>query len=381
MSLRSSVRAWLVPALKKRPRLWSMVRETDLAVERSRHSAARVLPVLIRPQPRQMHIAITAHCNQRCVGCNYGRDFMTGSQLSLETVRTLIDDAAEAGFNEIRLYGGEPLLHPDLPAMVAHVVARGMRPYVTTNAVLLRHKIDALYAAGLRHMNIGFYGVGDAYDSYVHRHRSFERVEAGIKATREKYGMDINMRINWLLMRPSANLADLDAACQFAARYRMRIQVDLVHYSLPYFSEGPERELAFRPEDRAQLEVIAADLLRRQRAQPDLFMHPDVALRSIPDWLVKGPDMRVACDAGNMVWVGADGTVQLCYVTFKLGNLHEQRLSSMLFNATHRQAARDAFALECPNCHCGYDVRVQKDAAMARHYRALLDAEAGAGVV
>lgn len=375
MSFRSSVRAWLVPALKKQPRLWSLVRETDLAVERSRHSAARVLPVLIRPQPRQMHIAITAHCNQRCVGCNYGRDFMTGSQLSLDMVKALVDDAAEAGFHEIRLYGGEPLLHPDLPAMVKHVVDRGMRPYVTTNAVLLRHKIDALYEAGLRNMNIGFYGVGDAYDSYVHRHRSFERVEAGIKATRDKYGMDINMRINWLLMRPSANLADLDAACQFAARYRLRIQVDLVHYSLPYFTEGPERELAFRPEDRPQLELIAADLLRRQREQPDLFLHPDVALRSIPDWLIKGPDMRVACDAGNMVWVGADGTVQLCYVTFKLGNLHEQRLSSMLFNATHRQAARDAFALECPNCHCGYDVRVQKDATMARHYRSLLDAE------
>ncbi|MCC7052479.1 MAG: radical SAM protein [Gemmatimonadaceae bacterium] len=376
MRFRASMRAWLVPALKKRPRVWSMVRKTDLAVERTRHSAARMLPVLIRPQPRQLHVAITAHCNQRCAGCRYGREFMQGHQLSLQMVRHLIDDAADAGFGEVRLYGGEPLLHPDLPAMVAHVIARGMRPYVTTNAVLLRHRIDALYEAGLRNMNIGFYGVGDAYDSYVHRHRSFDRVEAGIKAVRDRYGMDVNMRINWLLMRPSATLADLDAACRFADRYQLRIQVDLVHYSLPYFTEGPEGALQFRPEDRPQLECITADLLRRQREQPDLFVHADLGLRAIPDWIMNGAGMRVPCDAGNMAWVGADGTVQLCYVTFRLGNLHEQRLSAMLFNATHRQAARDAFTLDCPNCHCGYDTRVLKDATAARRYRDLLDAEA-----
>ena len=47
----------------------------------------------------------------------------------------------------------------------------------------------------------------------------------------------------------------------------------------------------------------------------------------------------------------------MCYVTFKLGNLHEKRLKDILFTPTHRQAARDAFALNCPNCHCGYETR------------------------
>jgi cyclic pyranopterin phosphate synthase len=47
----------------------------------------------------------------------------------------------------------------------------------------------------------------------------------------------------------------------------------------------------------------------------------------------------------------------MCYVTFKLGNLHEQRLKDMMFSPAHLQAARDAFALKCPNCHCGFDTR------------------------
>jgi cyclic pyranopterin phosphate synthase len=86
--------------------------------------------------------------------------------------------------------------------------------------------------------------------------------------------------------------------------------------------------------------------------------------------------MRVPCDAHNMVWVGADGTVQMCYVTFRLGNLHEQRLRDMLFTATHREAARDAVAVNCPNCHCKYDRRVEKHSPSAKAYtRALLGTE------
>jgi cyclic pyranopterin phosphate synthase len=91
-------------------------------------------------------------------------------------------------------------------------------------------------------------------------------------------------------------------------------------------------------------------------------------LRSIPDWLLKGPDMRVPCDARNLLWVGADGTVQMCYVTFHLGNLHERRLPEMLFGDAHKRAARDAFALNCPNCHCERDTRVQKHLPSRRLY-------------
>lgn len=70
---------------------------------------------------------------------------------------------------------------------------------------------------------------------------------------------------------------------------------------------------------------------------------------------MNSPAMRVPCDRHHLIWVGPDGTVQLCYVTFKLGNLHDKRLSEIVFTPTHTKAARDAFALNCPNCHCGFD--------------------------
>jgi len=156
------------------------------------------------------------------------------------------------------------------------------------------------------------------------------------------------------------------------------VQVDLVHYSLPYFTEGPDRCLQFRPEDEESLRHLGAELVKRKQANPARFTQPIEALRSVPDWLLKGADMRVPCDSHQLLWIGADGTVQQCYVTFKLGNLHEKRLPEMLFGEAHRRSSRDSFLLNCPNCHCGYDSRVLKHGPTASHYRRLLAEEARA---
>jgi cyclic pyranopterin phosphate synthase len=120
--------------------------------------------------------------------------------------------------------------------------------------------------------------------------------------------MDVKLRINWLLMRPSCSVEELRAAWDFARRYRMRMQVDLIHYSLPYFTEGPDRELQFGLGDRAAVDAVVAELLRLQREDPEVLNIPAEGIRSIPDWLLLGAKMRVPCDARQMVWVGADGT-------------------------------------------------------------------------
>ena len=340
----------------------------DVKLGLLRHSVAHVLPSIIQPQPRNLTVAITAYCNLRCVGCRYGRDFMPGAQLSWSLIRDLLLDAQRGGFESVRLYGGEPLLHPNLPQIAAYALGLGMSTYVTTNGILLGEKIDELYAAGLRDFTIGFYGVGGHYDAYVQRKDRFVQLRKSIALVRRRYGMEIGLQMNWLLMRPSCNLAALEEAWRFAEQYKMQMQVDLIHYSLPYFTEGPERCLQFREEDRAAIESLVVELIRLKRRRPEMLKHSEIGLASIPDWLIKGPDMRIPCDKYQMLWVGADGTVQLCYVTFRLGNLHEKRLSEMLFGPEHKSAARDAYAVRCPNCHCGYDQRVQKDLSARLKY-------------
>ena len=319
-----------------------------------------VLPQIIQPDPREIYITLTANCNLRCIGCRYGRDFMPGQQLPLSMVRDLLDDCKALGIKNIRLYGGEPLLHKDIIRIVEHSVGLGLNTWLTTNGILLKEKVDDLYSAGLRTIAVGFYGTGEEYNLYVQRPDRYARMERGIAYTRERYGMGVNLRLGWVLMRPTCNLKAIREMWQFSERYNAQLGISLIHYSLPYFTEGPDRELQFRPEDRGDIENAVEELLRLKRQRPEMIQQSEMALRSIPDWLLKGPDMKVPCDRYRLLWIGADGTVQLCYVTFKLGDLREKRLREMLFTAEHEQAARDAFSLRCPNCHCSYHNRIER---------------------
>ena len=368
MTLRRKMVSFLAPRLRKHPQLKRAAKSLDVYVDLLRHSTAAVLPQIIQPDPREIYITLTANCNLRCIGCHYGRDFMAGSQLPWPVVRDLLDDCKELGIYSIRLYGGEPLLHKDLPKIVEHSVGLGLNTWLTTNGILLKDKINKLYNAGLRSVSVGFYGTGEEYNSYVQRENRYAQMEAGVAYVRERFGIDVKLTLGWVLMRPTCNLESVRKTWEFAERYVTPIGVNLIHYSLPYFTEGPNRELQFQEKDRPAIEEVVTELIRLKKLRPGLLQQSEMALRSIPDWLLKGPEMKVPCERYRLIWVGADGTVQMCYVTFRLGNLHENRLSKMLFTPEHRQFSRDAFALRCPNCHCSYTARIETHAPSRLRY-------------
>jgi len=329
--------------------------------ERWHGALARNWPGMVRARTEKITIAITAHCNLRCQGCRYGRDFMPGSILPYQLVEGLLEDAAAAKIPSVRLYGGEPLLHPDLPKMVETAGRLGVDAYLTTNALVLDRKIDALHAAGLRKATIGYYGQGADYDAYVQRPGRYGRLMESLENVRAAYGPDrLDLQFNFLLSRRSASIEQFEHLRRMAERFDARIQIDIVHYSLPYFQEGPERELQFRADDADRLERLAEHLVRIKQDDPIRLTESAASLASIPDWALKAEAMRVPCDAGKLLWVGADGGVNLCYVTFPLGNLHQQRLADFLYAPSHHRAARDAFQLNCPNCHCERGARVEK---------------------
>jgi molybdenum cofactor biosynthesis enzyme MoaA len=314
-----AVRSYIRIFAKTHPITKRFVKAAEMQLGLAHHSLGQVMPQVIQPRARKMTVAITAYCNLRCVGCRYGRDFMSGEQLPLPMVKSLLNDAKAAGIETVRLYGGEPLLHPALHAMVRHAIDLGLSTYVTTNGILLKQKIRSLYESGLRNITIGFYGVGAEYNSYVQRDNRYYRLEESVAAVRDRYGSTVSMQLNYLLMRPSCNLDALHNAWSFAERYDLEFTTDLIHYSLPYFTDGSDHELQFSEQDRDAILVWVAELTKLKSAHPERIKESILSIYSIPDWLLKGQEMRVPCDAHKLIWVGADGTVQLCYAAFKLG--------------------------------------------------------------
>jgi MoaA/NifB/PqqE/SkfB family radical SAM enzyme len=346
----------------------SIAKWLDLRVARTRHSIANYLPAVVRPTPRDLTVAVTAHCNLRCKACRYGRDFMVGQRLSLDVISQVLADARSAGIASVRFYGGEPLLHPDLVRMVGDATSLGLRTSVNTNGTHLAKKIDALYAAGLHLVTVGFYGVGEVYDSYTQREGHFRRLEESLRFVRARYGSELELQLNFTLMRSSCNLTSLAAAWQFARQFDMYFHIDLISYSLPFFVQGEENEFHLKEEDGPEIESVVSEFLHLKQQEPARFLHSPEFLRSIPDWLQKKSAMKVPCDAYEMIWIGADGTVQLCDTALPLGNVNQTPLREILFGKEHRCAARDAFLLNCPNCMCRVESRIQKDLPSLRRY-------------
>ena len=156
MSIQTTARRILRPWAARNPGLKRWILDRAVAMRALEHSAAARVPALIRPRTRNLTVAITANCNLRCEGCRYGRDFMPKQELPLHVVRDMLDDAADAGVDSIRLYGGEPLLHRELPQMVEHGIDAGLGVYVSSNATQRERWIDDLCAAGLLTLTICF---------------------------------------------------------------------------------------------------------------------------------------------------------------------------------------------------------------------------------
>jgi MoaA/NifB/PqqE/SkfB family radical SAM enzyme len=103
--------------------------------------------------PILAHIIPMRRCNLSCAYCN---EYDNHSKpVPLELMLQRIDRLAELGTNIITISGGEPLLHPDLDLLVAHIRRRRMIAGMITNGYLLTaDRIQRLNRAGLDHLQI-----------------------------------------------------------------------------------------------------------------------------------------------------------------------------------------------------------------------------------
>ena len=108
---------------------------------------------------RSLRVSLTPACNFACVYCRPAdhRTFKHGSDLlSLGEIARVVRAAAPLGFRKVRLTGGEPLVRPHVPDLVADLKAiRGIEQVaLTTNGSLLPKHARRLAAAGLDRANV-----------------------------------------------------------------------------------------------------------------------------------------------------------------------------------------------------------------------------------
>jgi MoaA/NifB/PqqE/SkfB family radical SAM enzyme len=122
-----------------------------------------------------LELEFTRRCNLRCVYCYASAGEAGKGELSLEELQDVVEQAARMGARRIVLLGGgEPLLFPELPALVRHIDALGLSQALFTNGIpltpalcrfLFDHRVAVAIKQNSRRPGVqdGLAGVAGAY--------------------------------------------------------------------------------------------------------------------------------------------------------------------------------------------------------------------------
>lgn len=134
-----------------------------------------------------LRISVTDRCNIRCFYCMPAEHvaFMDRRELlTFEELERFARIAVTLGITKLRLTGGEPLVRHNLDVLVRLLAAiPGIQDIgLTTNGLLLADQAEALYAAGLRRINVSLDALDPVRFKEFTRREGFEKVIAGIQA-------------------------------------------------------------------------------------------------------------------------------------------------------------------------------------------------------
>ncbi|BCL14812.1 GTP 3',8-cyclase MoaA [Micromonospora sagamiensis] len=262
---------------------------------------------------RDLRVSLTDKCNLRCTYCMpaEGLPWLAGPDLLTddEVVRLVGVAVRQLGVTEVRFTGGEPLIRPGLPRIVAAVAALEPRPRIslTTNGIGLDRVAPALTAAGLDRVNVSLDTLdADRFVRLTRRPRLAD-VLAGL-AGAAAAGLR-PVKVNTVLMR-GINDDEAPALLRFA----------LAHgYQLRFIEQMPLD--AQHGWDRSTM-VTADETLTALTGEFDLS--PDPAVRGAApaeSWLVDGGPARVGviasvtrpfCGDCDRTRLTADGQVRSC---------------------------------------------------------------------
>jgi MoaA/NifB/PqqE/SkfB family radical SAM enzyme len=210
-------------------------------------------PIKVGHEPLFLHLEPTVECNLRCPFCINDRVQRRQKRMSWQQYQTTIDKFRF--LSRVVLTGaGEPLLHPDIVAMIGYAKKRGILTTLTTNATVLSSGLGQdLIAGGLD--SIDFSVDAATPETYRLLRRADQgRVLANIRAFMElkkKANVPLRSAINFLVQEK--NIAELPLLPEMAAS----LGVDEIKI-MPLHHWG--QDLA--PKKSAEFQAIAGEKLK-----------------------------------------------------------------------------------------------------------------------
>ena len=154
-----------------------------------RRDAARRARLFNQPDLTYLFWESTLRCNLRCQHCGSSCEAKSPvNELSPDEILRVVDEVAE-DFDARRIFvsitGGEPLLRPDLYAVVERMTRVGMRSCIVSNGTLLGAcEAARLYDCGMRTITISVDGTREQHEA-VRGKGTYRKTVAALTRARE----------------------------------------------------------------------------------------------------------------------------------------------------------------------------------------------------
>ncbi len=123
-------------------------------------------------------------CNLACIGCSVERH--TGKLKDRMAVADCLDAVEVTEAPVVSICGGEPTIYPELPELVAGIIARRRHIYLCTNALLLDTKVFGRVPPHRRlTLNVHLDGMRETHDYVCAREGVFDKAVEMIRAAKE----------------------------------------------------------------------------------------------------------------------------------------------------------------------------------------------------
>jgi organic radical activating enzyme len=228
MSVYATLREFFTPPSHVRTRLTAK-RLANLYLSRLEHARGAVQ---LRSYPTKLTIEPTNVCNLRCPACftGIGSVGRVRSLMSMELYRQLLSELGDTLFELELCNWGEPLLHAELPTMIAEAAQRGISTLLSTNFSVPfdAARAERLVASGLSVMGVSIDGATqDSYATYRVRGQ-LERVLAncGLMQQAKQRLASSTPHIYWCFHVFPHNTQDIDAARRMAGELGMELVVE-----------------------------------------------------------------------------------------------------------------------------------------------------------
>lgn len=298
--------------------------------EKQVEPAERTIPTGPTGEHAILQLHPSRRCNLRCLHCYSKSGPNERATLPVQLLIGAVEDSAALGYDVVGISGGEPLMYPDLAALLCAAKGLGLRTTVTTNGTLANAaRLDGI--AGLVDvLAISLDGTPESHGLMRQDPTAFTKLDANMPAIVES-----GIPFGFITTLTMFNAGELDSVASYANAHGASLVQ--VHPLEPAGSAPGRLDGSFPDERELMFAIVEAARLSAAHAIPvQLDVTPRSVLEAQPEAFFASGPAPFTPDGGPLtpMVVEADGwVVPVSYGfprQYALGELGPSTLSELV---------------------------------------------------